>query len=419
MGLGRGLASLISRRETDTSPDDILEQIDSMEEETNEAPAQSLLEDFEELTPDEPMVVPSKPLVTPISIEPEAKQAPRKVSVAAIEDDVLEEEEEPVVPEVPEKPVQPEAIEPEALVVQKEEDTGRLEGEMWDQHEESVTHLAIGDITINPLQPRRTFDSMEMQDLKESIARNGILQPLVVHRLENGKYELIAGERRLRAAKSLKWDKVPCVVRKEIKSDTSRLVYALIENIQRENLNPIEEAEGYMRLNRDFGLSHEEIAERVGKSRAGITNVVRVLQLPAEIQRGISENKISMGHAKAILMIPDAEKQIRFYHHLVEEGLTVRKAEVRARRIQRVLRGAGAPPRGGQGKIKNPLALKYGPVLEERYGYNATVKQSEDMHYFEVVFRVNNEPDLEVLVGRLAGTQELPPHDLDQDVIEG
>ncbi len=394
MGLGRGLASLISRRdETEISPDDMLEQIDSME-----------LEDA--------AVIPKKPLVTPISFDDERAKTPRKIAVNEVEEEVIEETSE----EVAKAPVEQPTMMQSPVVAQ---DDGKLEGELWDQHEASVQHIVIGDITINPFQPRRTFDSSEMQDLKESIERNGILQPLVVHRLDSGAYELIAGERRLRAAKSLKWDKVPCVVRREIKSDTSRLVYALIENIQRQNLNPIEEAQGYMQLNRDFGLSHEEIGQRVGKSRVGITNIVRVLQLPVEIQRGVSEGKITMGHAKAILMIPDAEKQIRFYHHLVEEGLTVRKAEVRARRIQRVTNPDGISSKKiGRGNT-HPLALKYSPVLEDRYGYNANVKYNEDKHFFEVIFRVENDVDLGVLCGRLMGTEELPPQDLDKDVMEG
>lgn len=400
MGLGRGLASLISRRdETEVSPDDMLDQIDSME-----------LEDE--------VLQPKKPLVTPISFDADAKSAPRKVMVDEVAEDELEVEQEETVPEP--VPVEEPAVKVSSKAAGKAVvDDGKLEGDLWDQHEGSVQHIAIGDITINPLQPRRTFESSEMQDLQESIARNGILQPLVVHRLEDGSFELIAGERRLRAAKALKWDKVPCVVRREIKSDTSRLVFALIENIQRENLNPIEEAQGYMQLHKDFGLSHEEIGQRVGKSRVGITNIVRVLQLPVEIQRGVSDGKISMGHAKAILMIPDAEKQIRFYHHLVEEGLTVRKAEVRARRIQRATNPEGLSSRRiGRGN-RHPMAIKYSPVLENRYGYNAAVNYNEDKHFFEVVFRVENDVDLGILVGRLAGTEELPSQDLDKDVIEG
>ncbi|OGY35443.1 MAG: hypothetical protein A3E36_01830 [Candidatus Andersenbacteria bacterium RIFCSPHIGHO2_12_FULL_45_11b] len=288
---------------------------------------------------------------------------------------------------------------------------------IWDRHEEQIRHVPIGDITINPLQPRRSFDESELKDLQESIAKNGILQPLVVRRLDDNKFELIAGERRLRSAKALKWDKVPCVIRKDVQSDQSRLVFALIENIQRENLNPIEEALAYKQLNEDYGLTHEEIGERVGKSRVGVTNIVRVLQLPADIQRGLIEGKITMGHAKAILMIPDPEKQIRFYHHLVDEGLTVRKAEMRARRIQRTMVTGVSTPRNRL-KDRHPLSLKYTPMIEERFGYLAHIKYEEDKKAFEVVLRATNDQELEELVGRLLGTRSLPPSDLDRDVIE-
>ena len=235
--------------------------------------------------------------------------------------------------------------------------------------------------------------------------------------MDDNKFELIAGERRLRSAKALKWDKVPCVIRKDVQSDQSRLVFALIENIQRENLNPIEEALAYKQLNEDYGLTHEEIGERVGKSRVGVTNIVRVLQLPADIQRGLIEGKITMGHAKAILMIPDPEKQIRFYHHLVDEGLTVRKAEMRARRIQRTMVTGVSTPRNRL-KDRHPLSLKYTPMIEERFGYLAHIKYEEDKKAFEVVLRATNEQELEELVGRLLGTRSLPPSDLDRDVIE-
>src|SRR3990167_5331526 len=400
MGLGRGLASLISRREeTEVSPDDMLEQIDSME-----------LEDE--------IVIPKKPLVTQISFDEEVKAVPRKIAVDEIQEDDEEAEEIQKTPEIEVETEEDEVAEevaPEVAPVAAQDD-GKIEGDSWDQHEGSVQHIAIGDITINPLQPRRTFDSSEMQDLKESIERNGILQPLVVHRLENGTYELIAGERRLRAAKALKWDKVPCVVRRDIKSDQSRLVYALIENIQRENLNPIEEALAYNQLNKDFGLTHEEIGARMGKSRVGVTNIVRVLQLPAEIQRGLVEGKITMGHAKAILMIPDEEKQIRFYNHLVDEGLTVRKAEIRARRIQRAM-NVDDPKRMVNRVKKDPLSLKYGPALEDKYGFHSSVRYEVDRHVFEVVFRATSEEELDQLTGRLLGKYELPGQDLEKDLI--
>lgn len=425
MGLGRGLASLISRGETELTSDDMLERIDSMELE------------------EEAVAAPKKPLVTLISVDEEEEVAEaipapqaKGIPVMAEEDEeaeepVVQEEEEPEMEVAAPVPVEVPAPAPEEVAPEVEEEDDEEEfaqeavpavapqkakSEVWDQHEDSVQHIAIGDITINPLQPRRSFDPRELEDLQESIAQNGILQPLVVSRLDDGSYELIAGERRLRAATALKWSRVPCVVRRDVKSDQSRLVYALIENIQRENLNPIEEALAYNQLNKDFGLTHEEIGQRVGKSRVGITNIVRVLQLPAEIQRGMVEGKITMGHAKAILMIPDEEKQIRFYNHLVDEGLTVRKAEVRARRIQRAM-NLEDPKRMINRVKKNPLSLKYGPVLEDRYGFNASVRYEVDRHVFEVVFRASSEDELDQLTGRLLGKYDLPAKDLDSDVI--
>src|SRR3989344_177076 len=398
MGLGRGLASLISGRDTEVSADDMLEQIDTMEFETPIAP------------------VPKKPLVTMLRVDQdleleEVEQVEVADEPASLTELPVSVEEEIAAPSEIEEEATPEVIQ-EPIVSKKEE----LSGDAWDQHEDSVQHIPLGDISINPLQPRRSFDPRELEDLQESIAQNGILQPLVVARLENGTYELIAGERRLRAARALKWDKVPCVVRRDVKSDQSRLVYALIENIQRENLNPIEEALAYNQLNKDFGLTHEEIGARMGKSRVGVTNIVRVLQLPAEIQRGLVEGKITMGHAKAILMIPDEEKQVRFYNHLVDEGLTVRKAEVRARRIQRAM-NIDDPKRMVNRVKKDPLSLKYGPALEDKYGFHSSVRYEVDRHVFEVGFRATSEEELDQLTGRLLGTHELPGQDLEKDLI--
>ena len=437
MGLGRGLASLISGRDSDVSPDDVLERIDSMELEDAEsaAPAKpnvTLLSVDEDVT--EEVQTRGIPVVEEAEDEDPVETAEEEI--AEVEEaqaeetatDIEEEEEEIAAPDV-ELEEDDEEDDDEEVIVPEEEPEEEIEstpeaapevsartGEAWDQHEASIQQIPLGDITINPLQPRRSFDPRELEDLQESIAQNGILQPLVVRRLDSGAYELIAGERRLRAATALKWDKVPCVVRRDVKSDQSRLVYALIENIQRENLNPIEEALAYNQLNKDFGLTHEEIGERVGKSRVGITNIVRVLQLPAEIQRGMVEGKITMGHAKAILMIPDPEKQIRFYHHLVDEGLTVRKAEVRARRIQRAM-NITDPKRMIHQNKKDPIATKYGPALEDRYGYHATVRYGDGRHVFEVVFRATSEAELDELTGRLLGKNELPGQDLEKDLI--
>ncbi|MEK7500222.1 MAG: ParB/RepB/Spo0J family partition protein [Patescibacteria group bacterium] len=401
MGLGRGLASLISGRDTEVSADDVLEQIDSMEFETDSVPA------------------PVKPLVTMLRVDQEqdVEEENNDEDIEEVEPTpIAVESEEELEPESLEELPKEEEIVATPIVQEAMSKMEKIKGDAWDQHEDSVQHIALDDISINPLQPRRSFDPRELEDLQESIAQNGILQPRVVARLENGTYELIAGERRLRAARALRWDKVPCVVRRDVKSDQSRLVYALIENIQRENLNPIEEALAYNQLNKDFGLTHEEIGARMGKSRVGVTNIVRVLQLPQEIQRGLVEGKITMGHAKAILMIPDEEKQIRFYNHLVEEGLTVRKAEIRARRIQRAM-NIDDPRRMVNRVKKDPLSLKYGPALEDRWGFHSSVRYEVDRHVFEVVFRATSEEELDQLTGRLLGKYELPGQDLEKDLV--
>ena len=493
MGLGRGLASLISGGR-DADAEDVLEQIDSMEV-TEEAVEEEItvatksplgrstktvdvVEDFDELDEMEELAPPVKPLVTPLSIDPESGQLlsdpsaeAKSVEVAddtqddeileaadddglfAVEDEETEvvaeviEEEEDSVDEPEELPAPAPQTDPEPVEVEEEEiapveeppvakrapvaaaqqvemedeevitpSFGEAEAGLWDKHEDQVQHVPLGDIKINPLQPRRSFDPQELAELKDSIAMHGILQPLVVRRLSgNQGYELIAGERRLRAARDLKWDKVPAVVRRDVKSDQSRLVFALIENIQRENLNAIEEALAYQRLNEEYGLTHEEIGERVGKSRVSVTNIVRVLQLPAEVQRGLAEGKITMGHAKAILMIPDEEKQIRFYRHLVDEGVTVRKAEIRARRIQRAMKVTDPARRKNRGR--HPLALKYAPALEERFGYDANVTFLQDKNRYEVVFRAYNDGEIDELVNRLLGRSDLPV-DQDKDVID-
>lgn len=281
---------------------------------------------------------------------------------------------------------------------------------------EKVQQILLGDIEVNPLQPRRQFNETELDELANSLDQHGMLQPIVVMEKDDGQgFQIIAGERRFRAAKRLGWSKVPCVIRQNVSGDRNRLELALTENVQRQNLNPVEEALGYHRLNEEYGMSHEEIGERVGKSRVGVTNVLRLLQLPAEIQRGLIEEKITVGHAKAILMIPDEDKQLRFYKHVLDEGLTVRKAENRARRIQRNMKLNDPLRKKLRGRPG--LALKYDGVLEERYGYNARVKFDQNKNRFEVTFQAFSEAEAEELIQRLLGEQEAPAHP-DDDLVE-
>lgn len=410
--LGRGLASLIPRR-SEEEVGKTIERIDSLE----------MVEEEIEITPTTPPM-PEKPKVTPLdpaiflpADQPLVDKVHKRtfLTVKQLADDAVD---EPLQRKVKSEKVKveekTEVVKEEPEVVSKPAFAEASAGK-WDTHEEKVVQIPIGDIQINPYQPRRAFDEAEMQELVDSIDEHGILQPLVVRRVAPNRYELIAGERRLRAAKQLKWEKVPCVVKVEVAGQEKTLVYALIENLQREDLNPLEEALAYERLNKEFGMTHEEIGEAMGSSRVRITNAMRVLQLPAEIQRGLAEGKITEGHAKAILMIPDPEKQIRFYQHLVEEGLTVRKAEVRARRIQRAMK-VDDPMRHKGRRGRHALSVKYRPYLEERYGFNADVKYIEQKNRYEVVFRAYNDGEVQELLDRLLGKAPLPEN-VDADVL--
>lgn len=183
-------------------------------------------------------------------------------------------------------------------------------------------------VVPNPHQPRTEFGEEKLLELAQSIRENGILQPLIVTRIGEN-YELIAGERRLQAAKIVGLAEVPVVVREA--EDQQKFEFSIVENIQRHDLNPIEEARAYDRLSREFHLSQETIAKKMGKSRSVIANTLRLLQLPVEIQRAVSEGKISEGHAKAILAIENPEKQRALFDLIVKQNLTVREAELKSR----------------------------------------------------------------------------------------
>jgi len=187
-----------------------------------------------------------------------------------------------------------------------------------------VVVIPILQIEPNPLQPRTTFDPGRLQELANSIQTNGIIQPLIV-RKKAGHYELIAGERRLRAAKVAGLDEVPVIVQDY--ADERLLEIALVENIQREDLNPIETAQALERLVREMHLSHEEIATRTGKDRTTITNMIRLLRLPSVVQLLVAERRLSMGHARAILGLPTPELQTQLAEKASAQGYSVRQVE--------------------------------------------------------------------------------------------
>ncbi|MBR0296131.1 MAG: ParB/RepB/Spo0J family partition protein [Paludibacteraceae bacterium] len=189
----------------------------------------------------------------------------------------------------------------------------------------SINEVELAKIIANPNQPRRTFDQEALQELADSIKAHGVISPITLRKNDDGSYMIIAGERRFRAAKLAGLNTIPAYIRTA--KDEQVMEWALIENIQREDLDAIEIALAYQRLIDDYNLTQEKMSERVGKKRATVANYLRLLKLPAEIQIGIKEKKIDMGHARAILASESTEQQLYLYKRILAEGLSVRKVE--------------------------------------------------------------------------------------------
>lgn len=192
--------------------------------------------------------------------------------------------------------------------------------------------VAIEKVASNPQQPRHNFDEKELADLAASIKEHGVIQPLVVAKIAPEQYELIAGERRLKASKLAGLTMVPVIIREE-SGEREKLELALVENIQRHDLNVLEEARAYKKLIEEFDLTQEEVADKVGKSRSAVANKVRLLALPIEIQRALSEGKITEGHARSILAIENTEKQRALFEMILKDNLTVRQTEEKVKEV--------------------------------------------------------------------------------------
>jgi len=221
-------------------------------------------------------------------------------------------------------------------------------------HPENIPNLEISSLEINPsgnvayvktisilenrFQPRQNYDESKLEELKASIKEKGVLQPILVRKFENG-YEIVAGERRLKAAKALGLEQVPVIIKNV--TDREALVLALVENIQREELNAIEEALGFKRLVEEFQFTQEAVAQAIGKDRSTVTNLLRLLRLPEEIQRQVAEGKLSMGHARALLSLEDAATQGKMANFIIDKGLSVRQVEDL---VKKALQGQSAVP---------------------------------------------------------------------------
>ena len=231
-----------------------------------------------------------------------------------------------------------------------------------------LREIAVAEIAPNPFQPRRAFDAAALDDLKRSLAATGLLQPVVVRESDSG-YQLVAGERRWRAARDLGWKRIPAVVRDV--DDRTLLTLALVENLQRASLSPIDEAEGYDRLAREFGLSHAEIAERVGRDRSTVANAIRLLRLPKGVQAFLDSGALSAGHARALLSLAEDREMVRLAREAVAGDWSVRELEQEARapRKPAVRKGPGRAPK----RAPAPEARRIEDALRKRLGTDVKV----------------------------------------------
>jgi ParB family chromosome partitioning protein len=220
----------------------------------------------------------------------------------------------------------------------------------------SVNEIKLEEIEVNPFQPRTDFDEEALQELSSSIKTQGLIQPITVRRVNAHRYQLISGERRLRASKLAGLTQVPAYVRTA--NDQQMLEMALIENIQRENLNAIEVAISFQRMIEECSLKQEELGARVSKNRSTVTNYLRLLKLPPAIQASIRDGQISMGHAKALITIEDPAQQLYLHQHVIKQGLSVRKTEELARDIVR-------PPIKKEGKQPEPLSFQVQKIQDD------------------------------------------------------
>lgn len=224
-----------------------------------------------------------------------------------------------------------------------ETETPEQQQEVVRELSHTVAMIPVSQIEVNPFQPRKDFDPEALEELAQSLKVHGLIQPITVRRLSSKEYQLISGERRLRASKLAGLTEVPAYVR--IANDQEMLEMALVENIQREDLNPIEISITYQRLIDECSLTHENLGDRVGKKRSTVTNFLGLLKLPPQIQQSLKNRQISMGHAKALRGIDDVAIQLSIFNEIVSKGLSVREAEQLARDYQQPKAPSSPAPR--------------------------------------------------------------------------
>jgi ParB family chromosome partitioning protein len=258
----------------------------------------------------------------------------------------------------------------------------------------AIANLPIGKIETNPFQPREDFDETSLAELSQSITEQGIIQPLTVRKMGYDKYQLISGERRFRAAKLAGIEAVPCYIR--VANDEQMLEWALIENIQRENLNAIEIAISYNRLIEECSLTQDELSKKVGKNRTTVTNYMRLLKLPAEVQAALRDGSISMGHARSLINVENEAKQLVITRKIIAEELSVREVEKLVRQLDKVIAPVSKP-----GKIALPLKYEVlKDTLQERLNRKVEVKRTSKGKG-SIVIPFKSDDDLQSIISKL------------------
>lgn len=258
--------------------------------------------------------------------------------------------------------------------------------------DKGIREIKLDEIKPSKYQPRYQFDSEKLEELAQSIKEEGIIQPIIVRSSDDG-YEIIAGERRFRAAAMAGLDKIPVIV-KEVSSDEA-LEIALIENIQREDLNPIEEAKAYQKLISDFKITQEDLASKVGKNRTSITNTLRLLKLPTEIQKAVEENIIFMGHARALISVEEKKLQLLLFRKVVKRNLSVRQIEDIIKTIKNVSHETIRI------KKEDPIIKSYEKILMKSLGTKVFIKQNKDKKSGKIEIVYFSLDDIERILEKL------------------
>jgi len=256
-----------------------------------------------------------------------------------------------------------------------------------------ILQVEIERIQLNPHQPRKRFDHADQEELINSIKAYGIIQPLIATKIDDNNYQLIAGERRLKAAQILNLKTVPVIIREA--KELEKLELALIENVQRKNLNPLEEALSYKRLIDEFNLSQEDVAQKIGKKRSTIANTLRLLTLPEEAQKAILDEKISEGHARAIAALNNEKEQIEFLKKILHSQMTVREAEDQVKKVRvkshlRVIK-------------TDPVVLEQEEKLRNFLGHKVTIRNK--MRGGEVAIHFSSQEDFNEIYKKLLGLE--------------